>query len=631
MRILFVFILILVKANLLFGQQVKYVPFLKDQQQFLDLEGKPLTDKYRGTKAVKVVMDLHTQKLYFISTEHYKYHRDFCQEVLHNNDELSRFNYINYRAGFAREFVFGTINYYPKQKIYTLEFSDIEQYSPDIILLYKIVKAKSFIGESLLVHPVTQRQLNFLKDYKKTKVKTISSNALYRGIEEQLLVKGNAIGILRKIEIDALNKTKINPWDIILTNGSPNDIDLCAGLILTKFQSPLSHIIILSHNRGTPVLARKTAYVDEALNEFVGKAVRIQVDDDFTIEAIDPKYLNKVIKRKNTRRRKNLKVDTRYDFLTSIRDISYKDLAKFGGKTSNLGELYKVRGLKRYCSLPKGAMGIPMYYYIQHIQSSGANGLIAKALRDSIGGEDLALLLKQIRKKIRAHPVDENFLFSLKERLIALGHKNGDRLRFRSSTNAEDIKGFNGAGLYTSCTGILGDSSSKTIERALKKVWASCWNETAFRERSYFNINQRNVAMGILVHTAFGTEEVNGVAITKNLYRKDDFAYTINAQKGEVAIVAGDDSSTSEHSLLGKSAFDETVSNEYISFSSLNKEHPLMTIDLQQRLFDALRRIKEHFYFRVREDDTKFTSYALDIEFKIKNGQVIIKQVRPFN
>jgi hypothetical protein len=47
-------------------------------------------------------------------------------------------------------------------------------------------------------------------------------------------------------------------------------------------------------------------------------------------------------------------------------------------------------------------------------------------------------------------------------------------IRFRSSTNSEDLEGFNGAGLYESYSAEL-DNPKKTIGNAIKQVYASMW------------------------------------------------------------------------------------------------------------------------------------------------------------
>ena len=141
--------------------------------------------------------------------------------------------------------------------------------------------------------------------------------------------------------------------------------------------------------------------------------------------------------------------------------------------------------------------------------------------------------LKKIRKEIKQKDINPELIKAVNEKI---GSTDFSQFRFRSSTNAEDAKGFSGAGLYTSKTGIL-NHEKKSFEKAIKNVWASLWSYEAYSEREYYHINHKDVYMGILAHRAFPNEEVNGVAITKNLYRPDNFGFVINAQLGNENVV----------------------------------------------------------------------------------------------
>lgn len=120
-------------------------------------------------------------------------------------------------------------------------------------------------------------------------------------------------------------------------------------------------------------------------------------------------------------------------------------------------------------------------------------------------------------------------------------------LRFRSSSSIEDIEGFSGAGLYDSNTGYIepelqedeGDHK-KTIERTLKKTWASYWSFEAFEERRLENVDHRSGGMGVLVHPRFddALELNNGVATMMLLPGGSDLRaiLTINVQAGDVSV-----------------------------------------------------------------------------------------------
>ena len=63
-------------------------------------------------------------------------------------------------------------------------------------------------------------------------------------------------------------------------------------------------------------------------------------------------------------------------------------------------------------------------------------------------------------------------------------YPEGQSLRYRSSTNNEDLPGFNGAGLYDSKTQDPDETEEDGIDKSLKQVFASLWTFRAFTERS---------------------------------------------------------------------------------------------------------------------------------------------------
>ncbi len=134
------------------------------------------------------------------------------------------------------------------------------------------------------------------------------------------------------------------------------------------------------------------------------------------------------------------------------------------------------------------------------------------------------MLLKRIRERIRER-ISERISERYPNKVV----------RLRSSSNAEDLLGFNGAGLYES-VGIRPDEREPSLEDGLRRVWASLYLSRAYDDRALFGIEQDQVAMAVLVHPAFCDERANGVLITRNLFdpARGDI-YTINAQAGEAS------------------------------------------------------------------------------------------------
>jgi hypothetical protein len=105
---------------------------------------------------------------------------------------------------------------------------------------------------------------------------------------------------------------------------------------------------------------------------------------------------------------------------------------------------------------PESAFVIPFYFYDQHVKNSGVYELINELLEnDSLAADhdDLRERLRLIRDSLIKAPLDSSLLKLVKDKIQTEG--DYERMRFRSSTNAEDARGFFGAGLYNSRTGIL--------------------------------------------------------------------------------------------------------------------------------------------------------------------------------
>ncbi|MCK5665495.1 MAG: hypothetical protein KAI17_18540, partial [Thiotrichaceae bacterium] len=227
------------------------------------------------------------------------------------------------------------------------------------------------------------------------------------------------------------------------------------------------------------------------------------------------------------------------------------------------------------------------------------------------------------------------------------GEPFDQKLRVRSSTNNEDLESFNGAGLYDSYT--HKPKEGKLI-KSIKEVWASLWTDRAFEERRVHRIDHLKTFMGVLIHPNYGDEQVNGVAITKNIYNPGWEGFYINAQYGEISISNPEPIET-ENGLINpipdefiitrlpasisgyawetqfiRHSNIDTVYNEPVSTGNVLTDTEIDT------LRDNLRIIHSHFKKLYQGDD----HFAIDIEFKItetddgSRGKLAIKQARPW-
>ncbi len=603
-------------------QLQNYLNSIPDSVTFGEYEGKPLNNTYNGVTSIKFLYDIKTGAIFYINSKAFQYHYEFATNVTGYNKPLYNFNIQQYTNNPQRIYILGAVNHYLSSGIYTMEFFGGDELECNQIkTVYDKISHTCFFGNELKFYANT----TFWESC--SSVSQVKSEELFRGQDYQALNTGLAFGYLKKVNVKDVSDTYLGRHDIALINGIPNDIPVVAGIITTEFQTPLSHINILSRNRKTPNMALRSGWNSEDLNFFTGKLVRLEVSSSkYTIREASFTEAQNYWKSHEPSIPVKLNIDTITKGIVELSRTGLKDVKTIGGKAANFAELNKISTI----TLPEGGFAIPFFYYKQHLKQHGIDIFIGKTIQDQKFRENAMmreLMLKKIRDTIKNTPVDPVLLSLVNQSVQQSGF---DAYRLRSSTNAEDVEGFNGAGLYDSYTGIPTDND-KTIEKAIKKVWASLWNYRAFEERDYFKIDHNSIAMGILVHRSFPAEDANGVAITTNLYNSGIPGYTINSQFYEFSVVRP------ENNVLPEQIIYYTLSEpyenriEYVNKSNLPGKPSELVLTEQEvtELARACNAISDHYCKSLQK------CYPLDIEFKIDSTvsgtrKLYIKQARPF-
>jgi hypothetical protein len=240
-----------------------------------------------------------------------------------------------------------------------------------------------------------------------------------------------------------------------------------------------------------------------------------------------------------------------------------------------------------------------------------------------------------MRIAMETAPVDEELQALLKAKIAA--EYPGHKMRFRTSTNSEDIEGFPCAGCYESHTG--NPAQWDDVLEAIRETWASAWLFRTFEERSYYSVDHKSVGMALLVHYNFPNEEANGVAITSNPFDPSglDPAFYVNVQYGgDVEVVAPPPGVTSDAFLYFFSSPNQPVT--YLTHSSLLPEGTTVLLAAQvHELGVALDAIHKRFSPAYGPAAGNTGWYAMDVEFKFDNdaapdkpAALYVKQARPY-
>ncbi len=605
-----------------------YLQKLTNKKEYESFQTRPLVLKYGNVAAVKVVYNLNDSNLFFVNSNRFYYHYNFCESVDGWNKGLLKFNKYCYSENPNQTYLLANLNYFENTDQYVLEFSALNQIGEkQIEFLYNKIQESSFFGKSLLLLNNCGRVNGMRERFER--IKFIEANDLYLQQEYQPICKTKGVGFLRRVKAEHVQDMDLNHLDILVVDGSSNYIPSVSGVITTEIQNPLSHISLLGINRKIPICSFKNAWDSKEILKYVDKPVELIVgQDSFLLRVVDSALVyecNRAVK--TPRLRKNLKVKK----LLSLDKLSFYSKDVVGGKAANYAELLSI-DFQSNAKVSRNAFAIPFSYYAEHARSCGAQVLIDSLIAHCVEMDkwQKELALQSIRKKIKSAGANRVFVKEVEAKVLSMFQRN--KVRFRSSTNSEDIAGFNGAGLYDSKSAQIGNKK-KTVEKAVKKVWASLWNYRAFEERQRFKINQADVAMGILVHAAFVGEEANGVALTKNLYRKSYSGFTISVQMGEESVVSPKQGVYCDHFIT----FDDKVFasknaghlTEWIAKSNRSNGKQVLTNPEIKNLAKALTEIKKHFFeLAIRGGGRVYNNFALDVEFKFSKytRQLYIKQ-----
>lgn len=614
-------------------------------------------DSSIALRGVKLVVDMQAgDSVHLLSSRGYDLHYSFVREQIEREPPLDRcdteqaeefmrgwvaFSEREYFRVEDRRYLLGTLARYAGSDAGALDFAVGDQITGEQ-MKHAFFTALAHLDvepvERWSVHPTEPRQELALEPVQ-GQVPIIGANAPFRDLRWQPLTAGTSFGRLRFVRAEELPSAALAPDTIVVTDAVPNDLPLVAGLITEVFQSPLAHVNVLSQNRGTPNLAVPNARQDPKIAPFMGELVRFEVNGlGFTLEAASADEVRAFVE---SRKPQGPELQPRLDLSVrgpvELAGRGLADLPSVGAKAAQLAELAKVRSENAACTgavpLPEAPFAIPMVHYVEHFEQSGARALFEAARDSSSFVADAAAraeVLAEMRRAITETPVDPALLSAVTT--LTAQRFGAVRLRFRSSSNTEDLPAFNGAGLYESWPAAL-DDDGRPIADAIRGVWASLWTPRAFDERSHGNIDQRSVAMAVLVHPAFVSERANVIIISRDLLDPTRAGtHYMNAQLGEASVANPAAGVTSEELFHHTATAPGAPEVEYRSLSSLARGGRVISLDDARRLSCVVSAIHQHFR-SLLDPDGSDRWFAMDIEAKLVglDRHVVIKQARPFN
>ena len=559
-------------------------------------------------------MDTDRPSVYFINTHTHSGHRDFLPAVSIDWDQPG--------------IITGWIVYYQNpiapdgsRGVYTFSLSPAQRFSV-VDLAFTVLAASVPLLENDFAYEVSEVRLPDYQDelalYEQSRIHPVFIDDILFESSFIALNEAKGYGFLRLMDLDE----RPNPRDVVIYEALPNNLPRVAGIITTVPQTPLSHVNLRAIQDGVPNAFIRGALDKPEIDVLIDRYVHYTVTDggytlrEATREEVDKHYASSRPTQPQTPQR-----DLSVTEITPLSEIGFADWDAFGVKAANVAVLRKL-------DFPEGTVpdgfAIPFYFYDEFMKHNDFYTRIRTMLDDTDFQSSLDTqeeMLKDLRDDIEDAETPQWIIDAIIE--MNESFAEGINRRYRSSTNNEDLPGFNGAGLYDSKSQKPSEDEDD-LAKSLKEVYAGLWNFRAFSERDFYRIDHLKAAMGVLVHPSYQAELVNGVAVTFDPAYGSIGTYYLNSQIGEDLVTNPDALSVPEEILLRQ------VGYTVVDTSNQVRPGQLLMADAQ---LDQLRAhlVVIHQEFAKLYDPGSDEPFAMEIEFKITSENILaIKQARPW-
>jgi hypothetical protein len=483
---------------------------------------------------------------------------------------------------------------------------------------------------------------------------------------------GWALGTLKYYPGNQINQAyadgNLLPEDILLTDGVPAEVPFLAGILTLSPSTPSSHVAILAQTFGIPFGYLALSADANKAQQLVGRLVTVTVSNNNGLGYIKITDMNGLLTQDDINQILAVKVPKPLDitamefcsvYSAGTNELEPNDIRYFGGKAANFGILR--RSIPDNCP---NAVALSFKLWNEFLDQTLGNG---RTLREEINyrlspftypPSNLPALygeLDYIRENLFKDTAATVFTQQQTDAIISIlqdpqyGFDPNRNIRFRSSTNVEDANQFSGAGLYDSFSGCLADdidgdtqgpcicdpveSKERGVFRAIRKVFASFYNDNAYLERLRHGIDENDVGMAILVHHSSPDqfELANGVATLEKHSGDPNRYIKLVTQKDAVSVANPDDGSIPEEvTAVYKSESDIKLtlvrSSNLVILGETVLDWPADYNSFAQLLAEASIEF---------EAETGKTDYLLDFEYKkllpggsLPDGGLAIKQIR---
>lgn len=448
-------------------------------------------------------------------------------------------------------------------------------------------------------------------------------------------VAASSYGYLRNPSMADFEAGLYSDRDILIFSHVPLDVGPISGVITEKPAAAHSHVMFRAQNLNVPGIYIPNALTKPEIKDNIGKIVKFTAKDDgsYTIETQSQiPNIEAEAEAYWKSKRKPLPtpvadIETKAVKVWNKDGVVKEDIRTYGAKATNFAILDKAltkSGVDR--SRYTNGFMVPFSFFDLHMKTPLSTKICKDAAKKcakdlgvacdkaaavcnaqlaatgTLRSFETAMLADANRQQMNVNPAHRREFLTFMQRAVREAPLSAEisepirvamqaypptvRMRLRSSTNAEDIQGLNGAGLYESKSACLGDpedaddedgkaSQCRTpyemerlkthsdklrtypdpdgtlkaiademiaditkkypLSKAIRSIMASLWTERAFLTREYYGLNHQGIYMGMLSHPSFVDEGANGVAVI-NFTNGEASQIKLEAQYDDISV-----------------------------------------------------------------------------------------------
>ncbi|MFI6600309.1 PEP/pyruvate-binding domain-containing protein [Nonomuraea sp. NPDC050536] len=278
---------------------------------------------------------------------------------------------------------------------------------------------------------------------------------------------------------------------------------------------------------------------------------------------------------------------------------SAADLATVGGKGASLARLTRA-GLP----VPPGF----------HITTEAYREFVAPFLAELLRTRDAGLFLR--------HDVPEPIAAEIREAYAELG--SDVAVAVRSSATAEDLPDMSFAGQQDTYLNIRGDG----LLEAVRRCWASLWNERAVAYREHNGVPHDDVALAVVVQELVDADAA-GIMFTANPVTGDRGETVVNASWGLGEAVVGGQVTPDTLTVSGNTVTSVVLGDKSVMTvrtADGTREEPVPADLRARQVLDDAQAVR---LARLGERIEHLYGTPMDVEWARSGGEFLIVQARP--